>query len=120
MTAVLDRNKPYGTIAGHPAAHYEQDGLLFDGAGKLLGTPTFVAAAPKVTLDEAMQTDALVSAAAFLKNILKGGALSKAVVYKEAEANNQPWESVRQASVDLGIMKFQFQKAETWRLGEDA
>jgi hypothetical protein len=30
----LNRNKPFGQVYNHPAAHFEQDGKLFDAHGR--------------------------------------------------------------------------------------
>lgn len=114
----LDRTKSFGIVCGHAYAAFEQDGLLFDGAGELAGTPKTVAADERVVKDSIIQTDALVSATAFLLNILKEGAVTKAVVYKEAGNNNQVWESVHTAAIDMGIHKLNFKGAETWKLPE--
>jgi len=112
----LDRNKPYATISGHPRAHYEQDSLLYDGAGDLLGTPPTVA--KSVEEHNLIQTDNLISAQEFLKNVLASGAVSKATLYKEAENNNQSWDAVKDASITLNVMKFKFKQSEMWRLSE--
>jgi len=114
--STLNRSKPYAAIAGHPRASYEQDGLLYDGAGNLLGTPPTVA--KSVEEHNLIQTDQLVSAQEFLKNVLASGAVSKATLYKEAENNNQPWDAVKDASIALNVMKFKFKQSEMWRLSE--
>ena len=116
----LDRTKSFGIVSGHPVAMYQQDDLLFNASEELIGTPKTTAEAPPAKKEEQIQTDQLVSAKAFLAQILAGNALSKAVVYTEAEKNNQDWETVKNAAVDMGIVKFSFQKAETWRLPEQA
>lgn len=41
----LDRSRPYGTVHGDSAAIYEQDGILFDGAGNPI-TKDSVSATP--------------------------------------------------------------------------
>lgn len=112
----LDRSKPYGTISGHSVAHYEQDGLLYSGSGDLLGTPPTVA--KSVEDHNIIQTDNLISAQEFLKNILSSGAVGKPTVYKEAENNNQSWDAVKDASIAMNVMKFKFKNVETWRLSE--
>jgi hypothetical protein len=116
----LDRTKPYGVITGHATAAFEQNGLLYAGSGELLGTPKTVAKSETVVSDAVILTDQVVAAKAFLENILAGGALAKAAVYREAEANNQDWTVVKAVSADMGIVKFNYQKAETWRLPEEA
>lgn len=115
----LDRAKTFGVIHGHATAAFEQNGLLYDGAGALLGTPKTVSKSTTVTHDSTVLTDQVVAAKAFLENILAGGPLSKAAVYREAEANNQDWTTLRAVSADMGIVKFNYQKAETWRLPEE-
>jgi hypothetical protein len=115
----LDKTKPFGIVHGHTSAAFEQGGLLYDGSGDLLGTPKTVAASERVESDSIIQTDQAVAAKAFLANILSGGALSKAAIYKAAESNNQDWTTVKAVSADMGIVKFSYQKAETWRLPEE-
>lgn len=112
----LNKSKPYASIFGHASAHFEQGGLLYDASGELLGTPPTVA--KSLSESDIVLTDALVSAKAFLANILSTGALSKAAVYKAAEGNNQPWDIVKDASIEMKVMKFQYQKSETWKLSE--
>jgi hypothetical protein len=114
---MLDRNKPYGTISGHPVAHFEQDSLLYDAGGNLIGTPKTVKKA--VEKEDQILTDNLVSAKNFLRNILREGALTKSVVYRAAQDNNQVWDSVKDAAINLDIKKFTFQKSEMWKLPDD-
>lgn len=113
----LDKSRPYGTIWGHPIAMYEQDRLLYDGAGNLIGTPKTVR--EKLADEDKIVTDSMESARLFLLNILKNGALSKSAVYKVTEENNQNWDSVKQASDDLKVAKFTYQKSEMWKLSEE-
>lgn len=114
----LDKAKPFATITGHSLARFEQNGLLFGPTGELIGTPKTAATTQRALQEESIQTDQLVNAKAFLMNILNGRSLPKSVVYVEAENNNQPWDAVRNAAIDLGIVKLTIKKAETWRLPE--
>jgi hypothetical protein len=113
----LDRKKPYGTIVGHAFAQFEQDGLLFDGAGNSVSSPP----PQKKSAVEAhvLETDAVVSAKAFLKNILTGTTLTKSVIYKTAEENNQSWDAVKTAAADIGVVKFTYSGKEQWKLPEE-
>jgi hypothetical protein len=115
----LNTNRPFSTVYGHPIARFEQDGLSYDAAGKLIGTARTVAADPRVVTSERIHTDALDSAMRFLRNILAAGPLSKSVVYKESEASVQDWNSVRDAAIELKIHKFQYRGSEMWKLPEE-
>ena len=115
----LDKTKPYSTVYGHPFAKYEQGGLSYDAVGKLIGTPHTIAADPRTEASERILTDSLDSAVRFLKNILKEGALSKSVVYKESQNNNQDWDSVRNAALELKIHKFGYKRVEMWKLPDE-
>ncbi len=111
----LDRTKPFATIVGHRVAKFEQNGLLFNVRGELVDPPK---AAP-VQHDLVIETDQVDSGRLFLLNILKGGPLSKSAVYKIAEENNQPWDSVNKAAALLGVVKFSYNKATMWKLPEE-
>jgi hypothetical protein len=105
--------EPYGTVYGHDSARYEQNGLLYDAQYKPL-----IPEPPKPKTKAV--TPAVDAAAAFLLQILKENPLSKSAIYKEAEANNQDWESVRNAALTLNIGKFQKNNLEMWRLPESS
>ncbi len=111
----LDRTKPFATIIGHKVAKFEQNGLLFNVRGELVDPPK---AAP-VQHDLVIETDQVDSGRLFLLNILKSGPLSKSAVYKIAEENNQPWDSVNKAAALLGVVKFSYNKATMWKLPEE-
>ena len=109
----IDFKKPYATITGHDSARYEQNGELF----KPDGTPLNPRVNPtELAKDKIIPDDGVAAAQVFLRNVLAEGALSKATVFKASQDNNQNWECVRQASVLMGIVKFQFKKNETWKL----
>jgi len=115
----LDLKKPYGTIFGHPIAAYEQNGVLFDGAGKPVNMGPKPVFSKNTTFAPGLD-DPLAGAKAFLLQILKENPLSKSIVYREAENNNQVWDHVRDAAIALGIVKFTDgpTKLEMWRLPE--
>lgn len=111
----LDKSLPYATITGHPVARYEQGGLLFDGAGASLTAP----AARATEVDRIIETDAVESAKEFLKNVLRSGPLSKAVIYKTAEDNNQSWDAIKKAAALVNVVMFTYNKAMMWKLPEE-
>lgn len=117
--SILDKAKPYGTITGHPVAVYMQNGLMYDGAGQLLGSENTASKDERVLEDTRAMTDALVNAIEFLKTILASGPVSKAAVYKEAENNNQVWSVVKDAALELKVHMFQYRKSEMWKLPEE-
>lgn len=108
----LDKTKPYGIVAGHMDAAFEQNGVLFDGAGNSVNPD------PVVKDDRTIVTDEVASAQEFLKNILKNGALAKKVIYNEADKNNQQWPNVQKAFETLGLVKTVQNKEDYWRLPE--
>lgn len=112
----LDKSKPFGTVIGHATARFEQDGTLFDAAGRPLGTP---AQTHLEQADKIIETDAVESARLFLLNVLRGGPLSKSTLYKVAEENNQLWSDVSKAAIILNITKFTFNKSTMWKLPEE-
>jgi hypothetical protein len=115
----LDRERPYATIVGHSIARYEQNGLLYAGNDELIGTPKTVAASVQVEDSSRIMTDSLAGAMLFLRNVLKEGPLSKAVVYKESENNLQFWDSVRDAALELKVHKFTYKGNEMWKLPDE-
>ena len=116
-TQKLDMTKPYGTVVGHDVARYEQNGLLYGATMELIGTHPTVEA--KVADSRVIMTDAVSSAKAFLQQVLKDTALRKAAIFKEAEANNQNWDAVKDAANVIGVVKFKYQGSETWKLPEE-
>jgi len=110
----LDRNKSYATIYGHSVAVYEQNGVLFDGAGCSISEKK----QEQKKKDLIIQHDGVENAKEFLLNVLRSGPLSKSAVYKVAGDNNQAWDNIKDASQLLGIVKYQFQKSEMWKLSE--
>ena len=111
----LDKKAPYGQVYGHGQAVFEQDGVLFDGAGESLPTANELKKRKPAPNPVEMN-----QAEAFLLQILKGNPLTKSAVYKETESNNQNWDEVRDAAVRIGIIKFQQAKMEMWKLPEEA
>jgi hypothetical protein len=111
----LDRARPFGTVSGHRVARFEQDGVLFNIRGEPLEPPRV----RPVKADTVIETDAVDSARLFLLNVLSGGPLSKSVIYKVAEENNQTWPNVSKAADLLKITKFTYNKATMWKLPED-
>jgi len=99
----LNFSQPYGTIMGHEVAHYEQNGILFDGAGNPIGGELAAAKKPAKPAPAAVSPDKYVAnAQQFLNTLLTGGPIDKSVVFKEAEGNNQKWEHVKAAFALIG------------------
>jgi len=111
----LDRARPFGVVSWHRVARFEQDGVLFNIRGEPLEPPRV----RPVKADTVIETDAVDSARLFLLNVLSGGPLSKSVIYKVAEENNQTWSNVSKAADLLKITKFTYNKATMWKLPED-
>ena len=110
----LDKTKPYGVIYGSATVAFEQDGVLYAANGTPVDAATPTKPEPIV-----VETDALEGAKAFLMHVLRSGPRSKAVIYKAAEDNNQHWDDVKRAAGLVSVVKFQFNKSETWKLPED-
>jgi hypothetical protein len=113
----LDKSKPYGMVYGG-AAVYEQHGLPFDGAGNLIKQEAPLMPPAPSKKDMIIPHDKVESAKIFIINILKTGPLSKSVVYKVASDNNQVWEDVKAAAELIGVVMYQYQKAQMWKLPE--
>jgi hypothetical protein len=111
----LNFKQPYGVVYGHDDIRYTQNGKNFDSQGKEVGEkkPASVA-----KVQDKVVTSKLENAKAFLTQILSGNPLSKSVIYKEVESNNYVWNDVRDAAVELGIVKFTQKNLEMWKLPE--
>ena len=115
----LNKNRAFGTVIGHESARYEQDGLLFDGAGKQLGE--FIAPkpaakpGPKPKIEQKL-SQAADNATLFLQNILSGGPIDKSVVFKEAENNLQNWDEVKNAFIRMGGKTSKRGEATLWSM----
>jgi hypothetical protein len=115
MTHLLNLKQPYGMIYGHDTARYQQGDKLFDAQYRLISPPK----AKEVSMAGLTgEVDPLESSKAFLLNILKQNPLSKSVIYKEVENNNQSWDQVRDAALSLGIVKYSQKNLEYWKLPE--
>ena len=115
MSLILNLKQPYGVIYGHATAQYDQGGKLFDAQYRLVSPPK----EKEVSLVGLTgEIDPLGSAKAFLLNVLNQNPLSKSVIYKEVESNNQVWNDVRDAALALGIVKFTQKNLEMWKLPE--
>lgn len=108
--------EPHGVVYGHDFARYEQGGKLFDAQFRPLEAEKPVEEKPKTSRLLSNKAEA---ASAFLIQILKENPLAKATIYREAEANNQNWDDVKNAAVALNIAKFQKNSLEMWRLPEN-
>lgn len=114
----LNKQRPYGTVFGHDTAVFEQDGLLFDGAGEPLGGEQ--SRVPVKESAVASKTQAkIASARAFLENILSGGALDKSVIFKEAENNNQHWGDVKTAFAQMEGKTFKRGAVTLWHISTE-
>ena len=110
----LDKKLPFGVVTGHARARYEQCGVLFDVAGESIQPDK--KAAQK---DMIIETNKVVNSKDFLRNILRGGPLSKSAIFKVSEDSNQPWPMVKLAADALGMIRYQFDKTEMWKLPEN-
>lgn len=108
----LDRERPFGVIYGHAKAAYEQDGVLFNGAGK----PIDEATTKEIEKDKIVETNDVSNAKTFLETVLKNGPLAKPQVLKIAEGANQRWADVTKAASLVDIVKYQYRNSEMWKL----
>ena len=113
----MDMKKPYGTVFGHGIVAYVQDGKEFDGQLEEVGAPT---PAPVPKTAKGKPAAAPSNAETFLLQILKENPLSKSVIYKEVENNNQNWNDIRTAAAEMGIVRYTQNTLEMWRLPENA
>ena len=116
----LDKNKPFGTVHGHNRASFVQNGVYFDGQGNELDPePPKEEVGEKINLDTIIPTAEVSNAGTFICTVLKGGPVSKSVVYKAADQSNQQWEDVQKAAVTLNIIKYKYKDTEMWKLPEE-
>lgn len=116
----LDTTRDYGTVFGHHAAKFEQDGVLFDQQGLRLGAEATAEKAAAVT-DEGDEAGRIAKARAFLTEFLAGGPLAREAVMKEAEAQQVPQGDVHVVAKDACAKFFSGQgknKVEYWKLKE--
>ena len=117
QTQKLDFNKPHGVVYGHAAAMYEQDGALYAGDG----TPIIGNAAIKSDTSVEEPIIDLEQEKEFLKNLLRGGEMLQTNVAKEAENMDLNWSQVKNASIELNILKTKQGNYNVWKLdGESA
>lgn len=117
----LDKSKNYGVIYNHPDAMFEQNGVLFDGAGNSLTTheeATKPAKVKKIVEDVAEPQDD--AAAQFILRILKEGPMSKSNVYRECELAQLDWDAVRTAAANHHVHIYKQKSTEYWKLSEHA
>ena len=114
-------NQTYGVVYGHDSIRYTQGGKNFNAQHNEI-VPEAPAKVPlsKAQKDGVAPVTPLSNAKAFLLQILKENPVSKSAIYKEAESNNQDWNSVRDAAIELGIAKFNSKNLEMWKLPEVA
>jgi len=114
---ILDKTKSYGTVIGHAVARYEQDGKLFDVSGKLIEQDP----PPVATIDhDIIETDGVDNAKRFLQHVLSDKPLSKAVLFKMSQDNNQSWNDITKAAELMQIEKISYKNATMWKLPESA
>lgn len=120
----LNEKLPYATIYGHAEFMFEQNGRRFDAAKNLIDEEGPAPVAPvkgsekKQDMNGDLVTDDIAKAVDFLKNILSGGAIAKAIIFKEAEGVPMRWEDVKKASQQIGVIPSQRHKIEFWQLPE--
>ena len=122
----IDESKTYATVHGHPFYCFQQGERFYDGAkneidnnGDVIDPENPKDPKKSDDADKIIQTDGVASAEAFLKQILSGGPVAKASIYKEAENTLIKWPDVQKAYTTLGIIKTQrANKNEFWQLPE--
>jgi hypothetical protein len=115
----LNEKQSYATVHGHPVYVFEQGGRFFDGAKNLIDENGKVVKDDiKADPDKVIHSDTVHSASEFLKNLLSGGAMAKAILFKEAEGMNLEWSDVKRASIEMKIIVSQRNKIEFWQLAE--
>lgn len=116
----LNLKQPYGVVYGHDTVRYTQEGKNYDAQYREVGAPPPDKPAPKVQKTEGVaKATSLDNAKAFLLQILKENPVSKSAIYKEAENNNQSWNDVKDAFIDLKLIKFAKANLEMWQLPEE-
>lgn len=111
---VLDKKKPYGVVTGHAKAAFEQGGKLFDSTGADVTNSKIEAAEQAV--ETASDTD---GAKMFLRDLLRGGPISRDIVIREAEKHHQDFEDVKVAAAQLNVRKYPKGPLQMWKLVEN-
>jgi hypothetical protein len=114
----FDPKKPHGVITNHSWAKFEQDGILYDGQGQPMDQIVELEEEyeqPDVPVKKEKSFD-LNQAKDFLTNILADGPLARSVIFKECNANNQNWESVKTAFADMSGETLTKRNVIHWKL----
>ena len=126
----VDLKKPYGLINGDPEARYEQDGLLFNWQGHLIGDNTpdepedeiKTNNEPKINdenEENLLKSEEKTDAEQFLLRILKENPLAKSVIFDLSEKEKLNWSEVKDAFISLNIQEYQIKKIWNWKLPEN-
>lgn len=108
MQLRLDKTKSYGHISGHRKAAYEQFGGLFDGAGNLI---------TEDDEDDELPTSGDTTAEeAFVREMLAGGPVLQANIYKEVNLRGLNWVLTKEAAGTLGVTIGQEKGKPIWSL----
>lgn len=110
----LDERRPYGIVHGDPQLKYFQDNKHFDQNMDMVEESDI--RTPERTAP--MADSALNSAKQFLLNVLRGGPVSKANVYRATEDATLKWADVKEAAVQMRIRIAMVSKVEQWSIDE--
>jgi hypothetical protein len=118
---MLDLKSSYGIVYGHETIKFQQGGRDYDAQHRQIKpAPVDPVKVDPKTEKFVLETDKLANAKSFLLQILKENPLSKSAIFKEVENNNQVWNDVRDAALELQIAKYSQKNLEMWKLPEGA
>jgi len=115
----FDPRKPHGIVFNHPHIRYEQNGKSYDAAGRLCGLeeePEDDVPQNRPALEPGQRDFGVESAREFLSNVLAEGPLRRSELFRIAEANNQPWDKVKQAFEAMQGEVFNRKNSLYWKL----
>jgi len=107
----LDQAKPFGQIWGHQIALFEQDGVMFDGAGNPINE--IPEDEPE---DEPGKPEDTSPINTFVVTALAGGPVPQAAIYKDAQAAGLNWDMVKTEAAKLGVRIEVVKSKAVWSL----
>jgi len=112
---MLNRNKSYAEVYGHPWAKFEQGGTLYDGAGRSYDEQSDREEIQKEDgyVDPKQNTE---NAREWLQRQLEGGPVQREDLFKKAEEEGMKWENVKNAAAEIKVVANKVRDRIVWRL----
>jgi hypothetical protein len=119
MQTKFDPTKNHGVIYNHPAAMFEQNGILYDGVGEPIEQAKPKSTTPYKQPVAKTKIAKNVTPEDFLSDILDGGPVTQANVKKESELRKLDWSDIQMAAITMNIEKFKKGSTNMWKLAEE-